>query len=80
MKALTTNQRSHLQVLSEILNVCREPKFKVQILEETGLSLRHLEFCLKYLLKQNLVKLHYRKRTYVTTEEGLRYLRLCTEI
>ena len=80
MQSLTINGRSHLQVVSEILNVCREPKFKAQILEETGLSMRHLHFCLKYLLKQNLVKLHYRKRTYVTTEEGLRYLRLCTEI
>jgi predicted transcriptional regulator len=69
-----------LQVVSEILDVCREPKSKVQILEETGLSLRHLQFCFKYLLKQNLVKPHYRKRTYVTTEEGLRYLRLCKEI
>jgi predicted transcriptional regulator len=59
-------------VVSEILDVCREPKSKVQILEETGLSLRHLEFCFKYLLKQNMVKLHHRKKTYETTEEGLR--------
>ena len=61
-----------MQVVSEILDVCREPKSKVQILEETGFSMRHLHFCLKHLLKQNLVKLHHRKKTYVTTEEGLR--------
>ena len=72
MQSLTINGRSHLQVLSEILGVCREPQSKVQIIEETGLSMRHLHFCLKYLLKQNLVKFHCRKRTYVTTEAGLR--------
>ena len=72
MRSLTVNKRSHLQVVSEILDVCREPKTKAQMLEETGLSMRHLHFCLKYLLKQNMVKFHCRKRTYATTEEGLR--------
>ena len=63
-----------LQVFSEILYVCREPHTRIQILEETGLSMRRLNFCLKYLLKQNLVRYHYRKGTHVTTEAGLRLL------
>ena len=62
----------HLQDFTEILDVCLLPRTKFQILEETGMSMRHLHFCLKYLLKQSLVKYHYRKRTYVTTEAGLR--------
>ena len=61
-----------MQVLTEILDACSEPQTRTQIMCETGLSLRHLEFCLKYLLKQNVVKFHHRKKTYVTTEEGLR--------
>jgi predicted transcriptional regulator len=65
-------QRNHLQVLAEILYVCRNPQTRIQIMCLTGLSLRHLEFCLKYLLKQNMVKLHHREKTYVTTDEGLR--------
>ena len=72
LQSLTTNGRSHLQVVSEILDVCRVPKTKVQILGETGLSMRHLHFCVKHLLKQNLIKFHCRKRTYVTTQKGLR--------
>ena len=72
MRSLTTNQRSHLQVLSEILYLCREPQTKVQIIEETGMSMRHLYFCLKHLLKQDLVKFHHKKKTYTTTEKGLR--------
>lgn len=71
MGSLNTH-RNRLQGFSEILDVCREPRTKVQIIEETGMSMRHLHFCLKYLLKQNVVKFHHRKKTYVTTEEGLR--------
>jgi predicted transcriptional regulator len=62
----------HLQDFTAILDVCLVPQTKFQLLKETGMSMRHLHFCLKYLLKQNLVKYHHRKRTYVTTEEGLR--------
>jgi predicted transcriptional regulator len=62
----------HLRDFTEILDVCMLPRTKFQILEETGMSLRHLHFCLKFLLKQSLVKYHYRKRTYVTTDAGLR--------
>jgi len=69
-------QQSHLQGLIEILDVCRKPQTRVEIIQETGVSMRHLHFCLKHLLKQNLVKLHHRKKTYVTTEEGLHYLRI----
>ena len=76
MKVRSSNtELSYLQVFSEILYVCTEPQTKVQILCKTGLTLRRLDFCLKYLLKQNVVKLHHRKRTYITTEEGLRIRR-----
>ena len=67
-------QQSHLQVLIEILDACRKPQTRVEIIQETGVSMRHLNFCLKHLLKQNMVRLHHRKKTYVTTEEGLRSL------
>ena len=56
------------------------PRTKFEILEETGMSMRHLHFCLKYLLKQNLVRYHYRKGPYVTTGKGLRYLQLFAEV
>jgi len=73
-------QRNHLQILNEILFVCREPQVKTQVMSEVDISLRLLQWCLKQLLKQNMVRLHHRKQTYVTTEKGLRYLQLCTEI
>ena len=71
LRSLNAN-RNYLQEFIEILDVCRVPRTNLQIIEETGMSMRHLHFCLKYLLKQNMVKYHRRKRTYVTTNEGLR--------
>jgi len=69
-------QRSYLQVLEEILFACREPKARIQLISETGVSMRKLHFYLKDLLKQDFVKFHRRKRTYVTTEKGLKFLQL----
>jgi len=73
-------RRNHLQILNEILYVCREPQVKIHVLNEVDVSSRLLQWCFKQLLKQNLVRLDHRKGTYVTTEKGLRYLQLCTEI
>jgi len=69
-----------LQIINEILYVCRKPQVKTQVLNEVDISLRLLQWCLEQLMKQNLVRLHHRKQTYVTTDKGLRYLQLCMEI
>ena len=69
-------QQSYLQVLVGILDLCREPQNRTQLICLTGISLRRLHFYLKLLVKQKLVKFHRRKRTYVTTEKGLRFLRM----
>jgi predicted transcriptional regulator len=69
-----------LQIINEILYVCREPQVKTEVLNEVDISLRLLQWCLKQLMKQNFVRLHHRKQTYVTTDKGLRYLQLCTAI
>ena len=71
LKSLNAH-RNDLQEFIEILDVCRVPRTQLQVIQETGMSMRHLHFCLKYLLKQDLVRYHRRKRTYVTTKEGLR--------
>jgi predicted transcriptional regulator len=73
-------QRNHFQILKEILDICREPQTRTQIMCKTGVTIKKLQFCLRQLLKQNMVRFHHRKRTYVTTEEGLRYLQSCVEI
>ena len=69
-------QRNYLQVLEEILVACREPKARIQLIGETGVSMRKLHFYLKDLVKQDFIRFHRRKRTYMTTEKGLRFLQL----
>jgi len=73
-------QRNHLQILTEILNICREPQARTKVMHKTGLSLKRLQFCLKELMKQNMVDFHHRKRTYVTTEKGLRHMQVWKEL
>ena len=78
MKALRSLDAhgSYLTDFTEILDVCMMPRTKFQIIQDSGMSMRHLHFCLKYLLKQNMVRYHYRKKTYETTEKGLSYLQV----
>ena len=69
-------QRNHLQLLAEILDACTEPQVKTQVMHETGISLRQFQYCLKQLMKQRMLEMHHRKKTYATTEKGKRYLQL----
>jgi predicted transcriptional regulator len=62
----------------EILDVCREPKAKTQIMHEAGITLKKLQYCLKQLMKQNMIQFNHRKKTYTTTKKGLRHLQLLT--
>jgi predicted transcriptional regulator len=71
-----TCKRSHLQVIAEILDVCRQPQVKTKVLCEANISDRLFRYCLQQLLKQNMLQLHGRNKTYSTTSKGLRYLQL----
>ena len=73
---LQSIKRSHLQVIAEILNVCRQPQVETAVLFEANISDRLFRHCLKQLLNQNMLELHGRKKTYSTTSKGLRYLQL----
>ena len=72
-------QRTYLQIVAEILDACTEPQSVTQILGKTGVSLRKLGFCLRELMKQDMISFHHRKRTYTTTRKGLRYLQVWKE-
>jgi predicted transcriptional regulator len=69
-------KRSHLQVIAEILDVCRQPQVETTVLCEANISDRLFRYCLQQLLNQDMLELHGRKKTYMTTSKGLRYLQL----
>jgi predicted transcriptional regulator len=69
-------KRNHLQLLAEILDLCRKPQVENRVINETKISSRLLHSCLEQLINQNMIELHYRKRTYSTTTKGLKYLQL----
>ena len=69
-------KRSHLQVIAEILDVCRQPSVETTVLCEANISGRLFRYCLQQLLNQDMLQLHGRNKTYMTTSKGLRYLQL----
>jgi predicted transcriptional regulator len=74
-----SSKRNHLHVLADILDVCRIPQSKIQVMCKADISYRLLDYCLKQLRKQHMIKFSYRTQACLTTEKGLRFLQRLTE-
>lgn len=68
------NRRNHLQVLSDILELCRTPQAKTCILRNTNTSFKLLETYLLQLQTSGLIELQAKIRRYATTSEGQRFV------
>ncbi len=68
------NRRNHLQVLSDILELCRMPQAKTCILRSTNTSFKLLEMYLLQLRTSGLLELQEKTTKYITTEEGQRFI------
>lgn len=79
MRQLGT-RRSHLEILGEILDLCREPHAKTRIMHKTNLSYRSLQQDLTQLQTYMLLERHHRKETYSTTEKGRKFLQKWTDL
>lgn len=71
---LFKTRRNHLQVLSEILEMCRTPRAKTHILRESNTSFKLLEAYLFKLQTSGLIELQPQTRKYRTTEGGQRFI------
>ena len=67
-------RRNHLQVLSEILELCETPRAKTYVLRESNTSFKLLEAYLLKLQTSGLIELQPQTRRYITTEEGQRFI------
>ena len=68
------NRRNHLQVLSDILELCRTPKAKTYILRNTNTSFKLLEMYLLQLQTSFMLELQPRTKRYLTTKEGQKFI------
>lgn len=67
-------RRNHLEVLSEILELCRLPQAKTCILRNTNTSFKLLECYLLQLQTSGLLELEAQTRRYNTTLQGQRFI------
>jgi len=69
-------KRGRLEIIYEILSICRKPTNKTSILYKCNLSYNQLQKYLSYLLSQNLLKSFKgeRKQFYQVTEKGKDFL------
>jgi len=81
MKAAFT-KRGRLEIISEILTVCRKPAKKTSILYKCNLSYNQLQRYLKYLISQSLLSQIESKETilYQMTDKGKVFLEECKRL
>jgi predicted transcriptional regulator len=69
------SRRNHLQVLADILELCRTPQAKTYILRNTNTSFKLLEMYLLQLQTADLLEIHAQTRKFVTTKQGFRFIK-----
>ena len=73
---VVNNRRCEIEIISDILSLCRDGAKKTQILYRTNLSYTQLRDYLSFLIKSGVLQENNTKpyNTYVTTQKGLEVL------
>jgi predicted transcriptional regulator len=74
------SKRDRLQIFAEILELCRKPQAKTQVMHKANLSYTILQDCLMQLQKRKLLEVHQSKTKYLTTEKGREFLQKWTAL
>ncbi len=77
---LFNRKRDHLEIIAEIVLLCKKPKVKTRIMYETRLSYAQLRRFLMQLRLLNLLEVRTNPERYVTTEKGLYFLQNWREV
>jgi predicted transcriptional regulator len=68
------SRRSRLEIIAEILVLCRRPHVKTRIMYETNLSYTMVQMYLKKLVALEFIKVCHSEKRYVTTMKGTVFL------
>ena len=68
-------RRPKVQIIAEILDFCKKPRYKTNVMEEINLSWGLLQKYLSYLESLGFLKIQQNSRKLVTTQEGLEFVR-----
>ncbi len=68
-------KRVSLEIMAEILELCKKPQPKTKVMHKTDVSYKTLQNYLSQLLSLEFLEVHHSRTTYLTTERGLGFLR-----
>ena len=74
------SRRNHLQVLSDILELCKMPQAKTYILRSTNTNFKLLESYLLQLQAPYLLELQPETKKYFTTKAGEKFIETWIEL
>jgi predicted transcriptional regulator len=67
-------RRNRLEIMVEILDLCRSPRNKTRIMYQANLSWKLVQEYLSELKSRSLLEIHNSPFRYATTEKGLRFV------
>jgi predicted transcriptional regulator len=67
-------RRSRLEVLTEILRICKTPQAKTRLMQKANLSYNTLQDCLQQLQELGMVNIFPDSSEYMTTQKGSTFL------
>jgi predicted transcriptional regulator len=73
-------KRSNLEIMAEILSLCKKPQTKTRVMYGTNLSWQMLEKYLSQLQSLRLLEVHHSLTRYATTEKGLKFVEKWREL
>jgi predicted transcriptional regulator len=72
--------RRSVQVMSDILSLCKQPQTERQLMGKTSLSRRMLQVYLSQLQSKRLLEVHHSTTKYATAPEGFRFSERYAEV
>lgn len=73
-------KRNRLEIMAQILGLCKEPQIRTRIMYGTNLSWRMLVKYLSVMQSIGLLEVHHSPTEYLTTQKGLEFLRKWKEL
>lgn len=73
-------KRNSLEIMTEILVLCKQPQTKTRVMYRTNLSWRMLQKYLSQLQSRGLLEVHHSLTKYATTQKGLKFVEKWREL
>ncbi|MDH5636841.1 MAG: winged helix-turn-helix domain-containing protein, partial [Candidatus Bathyarchaeota archaeon] len=73
-------KRIGLEIMAEILILCKQPQTKTRVMYRTNLSWRMLQKYLSQLQSTGLLEVHHSLTKYTTTRKGLKFVEKWREL